>query len=491
MRRSFYLCLVLKLVCISSINAQSNFNKVYFHDGNSSRANAIIQTKDSGYLFVGPDMSVDYSSIVKVNSKGDTLWTILKNLGIGGGDLAETSIELKDSCYLVGGMIRNISVSYSESFLMKISPQGKIIWSQKYGDQFSERCYSVKQTSDSGFIFTGWRYNASGSESDIILVKTDNAGNKQWEKTFGGTKYDFGKEVLILKDGGYMIFGTTYSYGVGLYSMYLIKTDSLGNMLWEKTYGGTSKDYGHSIIETSEGNYALAGNTYINTDTMAAYVLKVDTAGVVLWQKKYKGALKEAEFTSIKELLDGELIVCGHIQKDTLNYRYHGMLKNLSSDGDLIWEKEYTYFKMDSTQHYFFSMDLTKDKGFVMAGMVIDYHHGANPTNGMWVVKTDSLGCDTSLCFSVSIKENSTVNDEIKLFPNPFSSQLNFNIIEIENAELILDIIEISTGRIILSGKINSSNSTLSTEELMSGVYMARVKRMDRVLYHQKVICIK
>ncbi|MBL7191719.1 hypothetical protein ISS30_08480, partial [bacterium] len=138
--------------------------------------------------------------------------------------------------------------------------QPDTLWTQTFGGGNDDIGSSVQQTSDGGYIIAG--YTASyGAGSDVYLIKTDADGNESWSQTFGGSSGDDGYSVQQTSDGGYIIAGTTYSYGAGSADFYLIKTDANGNESWSQTFGGSGYDRGHSVQQTSDGGYIIAGYT--------------------------------------------------------------------------------------------------------------------------------------------------------------------------------------------------------------------------------------
>lgn len=459
------------------------FNKNYYLNATNSRANAVLATSDDGYLSVGTSYNASAFSVIKTNIVGDTLWTSFFPYYSNYGHYFNTAIETLNGDYIMGGTAGDSILLRSHAVLIKYKATGDTLWMRKIGlPNRSERCYSVKQTVDGGFVFCGLRYNEDGSgnitDSDVYLVKTDSSGYPQWEKVFGGTNYDWGLSIELTNEGGYMIFGNTYSYGVGNCNMYLIKTDSIGNMIWQKTYGGNLSDYGASILKTNDNNYTLAGSTSITSDTVAAYVLKIDTAGTVIWERKYKGRFNNSEFNAIKEIPSGELIVCGDLQADSLNYRYYGTLKKLNSNGYTIWEKQYQYFNTDTTQHYFYAMDLANDGGFIMAGMSRDLHYGVTPTNGMWLVKTDANGCDSTACYNVSISTYDNVKGDLLIYPNPAQSQITIEYDVADTKNTLLEIKNI-LGQTVYSQKIKNVIGrqiiSIDLSGFSSGVYFVSV----------------
>jgi Secretion system C-terminal sorting domain len=467
----FALLFLLNTCCFSQHVFNKNYPFTY-----SARANTVITTSDSGFVIAGTNTNLGIMSAIKVNKVGDTLWSHVIELGVNSGNQIQSIIETHNGNYVTAGSSGDQILHRSHAVLIKFSTNGDTLWTRKLGlPNLSERFYGIKQTADDGFIICGIRIGATTYE-DVYLVKTDSMGIPQWERTYGGNNSDFALSLELTQEGGFMILGYTYSYGIGQYNMYLIKTDSLGNMLWQKTYGGPLKDYGQSITKTTDGNYVIVGGIYVSTDTVAAYAAKIDTAGNVLWEKTYRGNYKYAGFNAVKTLPNGNYAISGGLVTRPGNIRNYGQLNILDqTNGNILWRKEYKHYDADSVQQEFYAMDICQDGGFAMAGMISDLRAGANPYNSMWLVKTDCMGndsiWDSAACpLTVGVEELKMENGELRIYPNPAHSELR-----IMNEGLRMEEVKIYNvlGECVFNLSIKQlDNVTIDVSSLLSGIYI-------------------
>ena len=182
--------------------------------------------------------------------------------------------------YIIAGSTSSFGQGNTDFYLLKLDSLGQKKFETSFGGYSNEIAKSVIQLADSSFVLAGYTSSFGIGGYDIFLVKADKNGNLIWQKTFGGNDWDFAYNIELTSDGGFIICGTTYSFGYGNADGYIIKTDGAGNVTWTKTFGGKHDDEFKSVIQTSDGNYALTGYTKSFNDSLGdAWIFKIDLNG--------------------------------------------------------------------------------------------------------------------------------------------------------------------------------------------------------------------
>ena len=211
--------------------------------------NAVRQTTDGGYIIAGYTESfgagIGDVCLIRTNAAGDTLWT--RTYGGIYDDWGYSVQQTTDGGYIITGGTASFGAGDEDVYLIKTNALGDTLWTRTYGGTDIERGYSVQQTTDGGYIFAGLTYSFGAGGADVYVIATDAQGDTLWTRTYGGTGDDEGYSVQQTTDGGYIITGWTASFGAGGNNVYLIKTDAQGDTLWTRTYGGTGYDEGYSV----------------------------------------------------------------------------------------------------------------------------------------------------------------------------------------------------------------------------------------------------
>jgi hypothetical protein len=249
---------------------------------NNDFGNSVRQTSDGGYIIAGTTYSFDAGNsklyLIKTNASGDTLWT--RTFG-GSRDEGGNSVwQTYDGGYIVAGQTFSYGFGNGDVYLVKTNSSGASTWFSAIGGTSEDAGFSVQQTPDIGYIVVG-RTNSFGAGGwDVYLAKTNSQGSPTWTKTYGGTGDDWGSSVQLTSDGGYIVAGRTNSFGAGGYDVYLIKTNAQGDTLWTRTFGGAGDDWANSVQQTSDGGYIIAGTTYsFGVGICNVYLIKTDSLG--------------------------------------------------------------------------------------------------------------------------------------------------------------------------------------------------------------------
>jgi hypothetical protein len=313
---------------------------------------------------------------------------------IGGPASEEDSslIQTSDGGYAIAGDTSSFGAGQADIYVVKLDANGNLQWTKTIGGPASEEGSSLIQTSDGGYAIAGSTKSFGAGGDDVYVVKLDAKGNLQWTKTIGGPKGDYGNSLIQTSDGGYAIAGATKSFGAGAWDVYVVKLDAHGNLQWTKTIGGPKDDRGSSLIQTSDGGYAIAGKTEsFGAGYTDVYVIKLDANGNLQWTKTIGGEGLD-DGSSIIQTSDGGYAIAGSASFGAENYEevcvfYDVYVVKLDANGNLQWTK--TIDQEGSEWGY--SLIQTSDGGYAIAGTYSLLHGGIHPFD-VYVVKLDANG---------------------------------------------------------------------------------------------------
>ena len=381
--------LALLFAGVTSAEPVEEWNKT-FGGANSDSGLSVQQTSDGGYIITGGTESYGAGDfdlwLVKTDSAGTQMWS--KTFGGADSDSGLSVQQTSDGGYIITGSTGSYGAGLSDVWLVKTDAIGTQMWNKTFGEANAEYGFSVQQTSDGGYVITGKKYYFDTSRDDLLLIKTDSAGTQMWSKTFGGANSDYGWSVQQTSDGGYIITGGTESDDTGWDDLWLVKTDSAGTQMWSKTFGGADLDSGFSVQQTSDGGYIITGKTFSYGVGGGAdfWLVKTDSAGTQMWGKTFGGVYPESG-SSVQQTSDGGYIITGR----TFSYGAGDndlWLVKTDSTGTQMWNKTFGGADSDSGS----SVQQTSDGGYIITGKTESY--GAGDFD-LWLVKV-SKGTFTS-----------------------------------------------------------------------------------------------
>ncbi|MFQ5906150.1 MAG: hypothetical protein ACE5JA_06210, partial [bacterium] len=317
--------------------------------------------------------------------------TFERTYGGSGWDGGWSVQQTLDRGYIIAGATPYLGSGKYDVYLVKTDSLGNVLWEETYGEPYEDKGYSVQQTLDGGYVIAGKTYSFGGYgvDGDVYLIKTDSLGHLLWERTYGGSEDDEGWSVQQTSDRGYIVAGYTGSFGAGYTDVCLFKTDSLGNVLWEKTYGGESTEYGYSVDQTVDGGYVVAGHTRIGAGNYDFYLVKTDSLGNLLWERTYGGSENDRGY-SVQQTSDGGYVIAGYTESFGAGSGDVYLVRT-DSLGNVLWEKTYGGSRSDAV----YDVQQTLDGGFILGGHTYSF---TDPWGDVYLVKTDSLG--NTVCVS-------------------------------------------------------------------------------------------
>lgn len=455
--------------CIIKAQVDTLWTKTFGGKG-ADGGSSVQQTADEGYIIVGNTGSFGAGHgdvwLIKTDASGDTLWT--KIYGQSQFDYGISVQQTTDGGYIVLGNTGSFSAGDFDVWLIKTNAFGDTLWTRTYGGSGIDWGYSIQQTTDGGYIIVGSIISINGNDLDIWLFKTDSSGDTIWTKTFGGILGEEGYSVSETTDGGYIITGISGFSFVGETDVYLIKTDDSGDTLWTRTYGASGNDTGWWVQQTKDEGYIIVGSTdfYSGFDGNV-WLIKTDVFGDTLWTRKYGGSQSDYGL-SVQQTLDSGYIIVAETNSFGAGHRDIWLIKT-DAIGDTLWTKTVGGSGDDGAR----SIRQTTEGGFIIAGGTESFGAGSGD---VWLIKTTP---DVS-----SIERN---NEIITLdfslhqnFPNPFnpSTKITYSIPARSNVSLKVfdllgsEIVELAKGEI----ETGTYDITFNADNLPSGVYFYRLQ---------------
>lgn len=438
-------------------------------------------------------------------------------------DEAKAIIETYENGFAIIGATSSVSNGNSDILLLKLDSASNLLWSKVYGGSGIDWGYDIKETIDSGLVIIGYS-NSYSSNYDVLLIKTDRNGNLEWQKTYGGTDWDFGYAIDTTENNGFIVCGKTYSYGNGNSDMFILKLNNQGDTIWTKTYGSNNEDIANDIIKDFKNNivtvgyttqneiqnfhilklnstngdtlwtlefgneysnqlnkilnsndsssYTIFGTKYFSNDSAKMYIAKIDTSGILIWENLH-GDSKLNKGNSIFQTKGGPYFLVGE-----QNGKTKQAVSFLCSPNGNWWGKD----KIDKeNDEYYVDVIQPRKKGSAMIGNSNSF--GLGYYDIIFKKGYENFIVDSNYFNYTILNETNVVINNIDynfentshtiIYPNPHKNQVTIN----SNEEIInqIEFIDLLGKTIYTEKNINQNQQTINTESFAIGFYFIKI----------------
>ncbi|MEJ2636437.1 MAG: T9SS type A sorting domain-containing protein [Calditrichia bacterium] len=461
--------LILVLTFISTVYTQVDilWTKKFGGIG-TDRGFSIKETVDNGFIITGTTSSFDAGNqdvwLIKTNAFGDTLWT--KTFGGTNYDAGESIQQTLDGGYIIAGITSSFGAGSKDVWLIKTDAFGDTLWTKTFGGTNYDRGNAVQQTSDGGYIITGGTSSFGTSNQDVWLIKTNTSGDTLWTKTFGRVGYNGGYSVQQTLDDGYILVGYKSPYPVSYSDIWLIKTNTYGDTLWTKTFGGSEEDMGFSVQQTTDGGYVIVGHTVsFGNGNSDIWLIKTNASGDTLWTKTF-GGFYDDQARSVQQTTDNGYIITGRTSSFGI---WDIWLIKTNTNGDIIWTKTFDGTGYDEG----YSVQQTTDGDYIVVGETDSVY---NRNVDLWVIKTTSMPNKIKQNYYTNILDFTLYQN----YPNPFNPVTTINYILKNSSYVKLSVFDITGREVkILVNKYQSGGEysvLFKPSNLASGIYIYKLR---------------
>ncbi len=430
------------------------------------------QTNDGGYILTGWTKSFGAGLndiwLIKTNSSGDTLWT--KTFGGSEDDNSSCVRQTSDGGYILFAETVSFGPTYWKAWLIKTDATGDKTWTKLIGENRHYFIQSGFELFGGDYIFVGYHKASGAGQEDIWFVKTNHSGDTVWTKTFGGTGNDISSTFQQTNDGGYIIAASTNSFGAGNYDAWLIRTNADGDTIWTRTYGGADTDHASDVKQTDDNGFIIAGSTrsfgHANNYN-DAWLIKTNFNGDTTWTKTFGGDLHDGAL-SVQQTSDGGFLIVGNLGIDSFN-RDIWLIKTNAS-GDSLWTKTFGGANWDIGR----STEPTSDGGYIICG---DFYQSSTNNYDIWLLKIEPDPNNVQPLEQGNIPDNYILKQN---YPNPFNpaTTIEFGIPESQFVTItIYNLLGEQLG-LIVNEELSEGNyqANWDAKDFPSGVYLYKLQ---------------
>jgi hypothetical protein len=466
--RSFFtfFAMTCLLLVFSNTYAQSSFELTY---GGTDKEYGydLLQTTDGGYLLAGLSYGFGSGSsdfyLVRTDEAGAVTWT--ETYGGIGAEFPTRIKATSDGGFVLAGTTTSSGAGSNDGYVVKINEVGSAQWIKTYGGGSTEVIYDIEETSDQGFVMIAKTQSFGNFSGEVYLIKTNSVGDTTFTKRYGGSSLNWGLSVEQTSDNGYIISGKTQSFGAGLHDAYVIRTNAVGDTLWTKTFGGSAYDIGNEILVTNDGGFIMAG-TYNAGDvdglTGDIMLIKMSANGILEWQQTYGGSGGEFANKLILTSDGGYFIVGATTSYGAGSYDLYAIKTN--SVGDTLWTSTYG----GSGVEVGYSAVQTMDGGYAMVGRTNSMGNGQDD---IYLIKTHANGT-----VGIAETANNQQKEAL-VYPNPVTDHAVISSFEgFENGEsYLLSVFDVTGKKCKEMEDIRQRSIHLDRGGLSSGMYFFKV----------------
>jgi hypothetical protein len=382
----FYLAFIGIFICNIAF-AQATF-QITLGGSQEEFGYAIQKTRNNGFICAGRTFSFGTGGwecyLIRINSQGDTVWT--KTYGNVLYDEFQDVDTTSDGGFIAVGHTTTTDFA-SNVYLIKTDSNGVHQWSKEYGgaNGLSDKGYSVSQTSDGGYIISGTTASFGSGGDDMYVIKTTSTGSISWTSVIGTAGVnEAGREIQQTSDGGYIVAGYTDGIGQSFYDVLLVKINATGVVQWKKTYGGSSYDFAYTVQQTTDNGFIVGATTNsFGAGNWDAYLIKTDGSGNLQWSKTY-GLSGEDRAQSARQTADGGYVLCGRSSSFGFG-SFDAVLYKTDANGNLSWTKAYGGLGDDQA---FYAREISTNN-YILCGYTVSNGAGIKD---MYIIKTGLNG---------------------------------------------------------------------------------------------------
>lgn len=444
---------------------QTYFQKVYYDSPYDQEGQDVLQMPDGGYLIGGyttnqtlNDMDV---LLIKTDAGGNQVWK--KTYGGNKPDYPHHMLAAADGNYFLIGHSQSYGGGDYDILLLKIDPSGNTIFLKTFGGWGNDYGSDIVPTSDGNYMIIG-STNSWSSDHNVYLLKIDPAGAVLWTKELGGSGNDFGSAVHPTPDGGYMVFGTTFSWGTAGDALQM-KIDASGSVQWQNNFGGNGYDecvYGEL---NSDGSAVLAIRDSSGSGTdIDIRVIKTDAGGGVQWNKVYGGNRKDTP-KMIQNTMDGGYVVAGITRSFGLVTPDMWVLK-LNASGDTTWARRYGGYQHE---HCYVARELS-DGSFLLTGKTESY----SPDFEVILLRVNHMGTMTTGSEELEAREL------FSMYPNPAGNEVVLDLAAAQAARVSLT--DVSGREVYVGSAATGEKLRINLAGQSRGMYFVTVQTSQRTL---------